>query len=200
LIVFQALTAVVAVLALGFSLWVRFGDQRLSQTRDWQHVVIYTVIEELSLNKRHPTLVEVQAHYLQKAQQLMTFRIRRKELQEGKLRRVLMDLQAQGLVELGNDARYRLPSKSALDAYTAGELNSILKERRIRPRVLEILERKAGEVTREGLVKELERTGVDVTFDDIDNLVFALSRHRGVSVGPDGALAFSWVTDLRSRT
>jgi hypothetical protein len=193
--VLQALTVLVAVLALAFSLWARFGDQRLSRTRDWQHVVIYTVVEELSLARRPPTLTDVQAHYLQKAQQLLAFRIRRKELQEGRLRRVLMDLQGQNLIELGTDGRYRLPSKATIDAYSASELNAILKERRLQPRVLEIMERKAGEVTREGLVRDLCQSGHDVSFDDIDNLLFRLSRYPGVTVGSDGSLAFSWTAN-----
>jgi hypothetical protein len=88
-----------------------------------------------------------------------------------------------------------LPSKATIDAYSATELNAILKERRLRPRVLAIMERKAGEVTREGLVRDLCQAGLDVSFDDIDNLLFGLSRHPGITVGPDGSLAFSWTTD-----
>jgi hypothetical protein len=188
----QIATAVIAGLALALSLWATFGDHRLSRTREWQRVVVYTVVEERSLSGHPAALTEIQLHYLQRAQQILNVRLSRKELQEAALRRILLDLQADGLVEQGVDGRYRLPGRSALDAHTADQLNSLLRERQIRPRVLKILERKSGHITREGLVRELSEADVHVSFDEIDNLLWNLGISPTMRVGPDGTITFSW--------
>lgn len=198
-IIVQAATGLVALTALAVSLRGRRGDQRTLQTRDWQRVVVYTIIETMALNKQSPTLVEVQSHYLQRAQQLTAFKLPREELQEGVLRHILMGLQADGLVELGADTRYRLSSKAALDAFTATELSALLKERRLRPRVLDVIAAGRGTVTRDGLAKALKHD-VDVCadFDDLDNIVWELAGRPRVLIDPEGRLSFDWTAPPRA--
>jgi hypothetical protein len=192
-LLFQILTAVTAAAAFALSLRTRLSDRRQLRVRDWQRVVVYTIIETMSLQKRAPTLVEVQTQYLQKAQQLTQFKLRREQLQEGVLRYILMGLQHDGLIELGEGAKYRLSSKAALDAYTATQLAALLRERRLRPRVLEVIAAGRGSVTRDGLAKAL-RDHLDgcADYDELDNLVWELTGRPRVAIDSEGRLNFDW--------
>ena len=112
-----------------------------------------------------------------------------------------MGLQADGLIELGEDGRYRLPSKSILDAFTATELNSLLKTRRLRPRVLELIEARSGAITRQGIHKELSKDKeMSADYYEIDNLVYELSGGPIVIVNADETLAFAWNHAPQART
>jgi hypothetical protein len=59
-----AISAASAALAFVYSVWVRLKTERDSRLRDWQRVVIYTLIQDMP----GTSFDDLKAKYLQRAQ------------------------------------------------------------------------------------------------------------------------------------
>jgi hypothetical protein len=89
-----AASAVIAASAFVFSVLTRRKADGEAELRNWQRVVIYSLIEQAS-----PILFDdLKSRYLQKAQQMLFHRVPKKEIQDASLRRILLDLQKDGVI------------------------------------------------------------------------------------------------------
>jgi hypothetical protein len=97
-------SAVVATASFVYSVITRRRTQRASELRDWQRVVIYSLIEEASPVR----FEELKMRYLQKAKAMLSRRVPNKVIQDDSLKRILLDLQSEGLVVRRADLAYQL--------------------------------------------------------------------------------------------
>jgi hypothetical protein len=128
--------------------------------------------------------------YLQKAQQLLSLRIPKDEIQDDALRRILLDLQKDGVVIRLKDLTYQVQFKVPLEAWAMEEMKQALPQRTLKPKILAIIERESGVHTPEGLVRRLHEQGAEVTFEEVDELLYELRGFSGLKLGPAGKLEF----------
>ena len=102
-----ASSAVVAAASFVYSVVTRRRSERGTELRNWQRVVIYTLIEESS----PITFEELKARYLTKAKAMLSRHVPNTVIKEDSLRRILLDLQADGLVIRTADLAYQLQTK-----------------------------------------------------------------------------------------
>jgi hypothetical protein len=137
-------SAVVAVFTFIFSVRMRYRAERESTLRDWQRVVIYSLIEEsvaLSFD-------DLKSRYLQKAGQLLTHNVPKKDIQDDALKRILLDLQKDNLVIRHQDRTYQIQYKVAIEAWAMATMRRIEKQQdsdeRLKPKILSIVETASG--------------------------------------------------------
>ena|SRR2546421_6005089 len=104
-------SAVVATTSFVYSIIVRRRSERENELRNWQRVVIYTLLEEAS----SITFEELKACYLQKANALLSRHVPNKVIQDDSLKRILLDLQSDGLVIRRTDLAYQVQVKMPPD-------------------------------------------------------------------------------------
>jgi hypothetical protein len=126
-----AISAGVAAAAFVFAVWVRLKTEKEARIRDWQRVVIYSLIEEGLVT----SFDDLKAKYLQKAQQLLSISVPKKEIQDDALRRILLDLQRDNLVYRRDDSKYQIQYKVPMEAWAFDFLKSTEKVRQLRPKV-----------------------------------------------------------------
>jgi hypothetical protein len=185
---FQAWTAAlsIAIAAAAFtcSMWAKYSDQRQASLRDWQRVVIYSILEE----GQSSSFDALQSRYLQKAQQLLSQRIPRKEIQEAALSRILLDLQRDGVVIRMENAEYQVQKKAPIEAWSVELLNEMANERRLKPIILSIIEKENGVYTPDSLVRKLHAEGFDISFEDLDALLYQLRGYTSLKLNREGRL------------
>jgi hypothetical protein len=170
----QTFTVLIAGVALLFSLYTTFGNQRIGRIRDWQRVAVHGAIEDLIGRGEGPASIDrIQAEYLRQAQQLSQWRLPRREIQTHQLKRILLDLQRDGVITRDKDQRYHLQVISALDAYTADSVMSLIRQRDLRLKILRLVDAQTG-ISRESLVRILQEAGYGASFDEIDTVLFEL--------------------------
>jgi hypothetical protein len=108
-------SAVIAATSFVYSVVVRRRAAREIEIRNWQRVVIYTLIEESS----PISFQELKARYLEKAKSMLSRQVPNTVIKEDSLRRILLDLQADGLVIRGSDLAYQLQIKLPPDPRTS---------------------------------------------------------------------------------
>ena len=100
----------------------RRKTEREAELRDWQRVVIYTLIEEAA----PIAFKDLKSRYLRRAQELLSRKVPRKVIQDDSLKRILLDLQKDGVVMRRTDLTYQVQVKFPMDASTVEELKRIL--------------------------------------------------------------------------
>ena len=100
-------SAVVATTSFVYSVVVRRRGERANELRDWQRVVIYTLIEEAA----SITFDDLKSRYLQKAKAMLSRHVPNRVIQDDSLKRILLDLQSEGVVIRGADLAYQLQVK-----------------------------------------------------------------------------------------
>jgi DNA-binding HxlR family transcriptional regulator len=100
-------SAVVATTSFVYSVVTRRRVERATELRHWQRVVIYTLVEECS----PVTFDELKARYLRRAKDMLSRRVPNKVIQDDSLKRILLDLQSEGLVVRRADLAYQLQVK-----------------------------------------------------------------------------------------
>jgi hypothetical protein len=182
----SAVSVIVAASAFVFSIWTKRKADRDVELRNWQRVVIYSLIEETA----SISFEDLKSKYLQRAQQLLSHKVPKKEIQDDALRRILLDLQKDGVVIRLEDLNYKVQVKVPMEAWALEELKRQQIQRKLKPRVLTIVERESGVHTPETLVRRLHELGVNVSFEDLDDLLFELRGYPTVKKEPDGKLEF----------
>ena len=117
-----ALSAVVAALSFVYSVVTRRKVERDTELRNWQRVVIYTLIEE----GEPIAFDELKSTYLKRAQELLSHNVPRRVIQDDSLKRILLDLQKDGVVMRRTDLRYQIQVKFPMEPSTVEELKRIL--------------------------------------------------------------------------
>jgi hypothetical protein len=181
-----AVSVVVAAAAFVFSLWTKRRDERRSSIRDWQRVVVYTIIEENGPLQA----TGIQALYIQKAQQLLSFKVSRNELQEDALRRILLDLQRDGVVVRLENMQYQIQCKIPMESWAYEELIRTFNERKLKVAIRRIIEGGSGKYTVEGLARMLHDQGLEVSYEDLDSLVYDLRGYSSLKLNKTGTLEF----------
>jgi hypothetical protein len=181
-----AVSALVAASAFVFSVLTKRKADRNRELRNWQRVVIYSLIEDAS----HISFADLKSTYLQKAQQLLTLRVPRDEIQDDALRRILLDLQKDGVVIRQKDLTYQVQVKVPVEAWALDEFKQMSRQRILKPKILALVERESGLHTPEALVRRLHEQGAEVTFEEVDDLLYELRGFSTLKMGPTGKLEF----------
>jgi hypothetical protein len=117
-----ALSAVVAALSFVYSIWIRRKTDRQAELLNWQRVVIYSLIEEAE----PISFDDLKSRYLRKAKELLSHKVPAKVIQDDSLKRILLDLQKDGVVMRRTDLSYQIQVKLPMDASTVEDLKRIL--------------------------------------------------------------------------
>jgi hypothetical protein len=149
-------------------------------------VVIYSLIEQAS----PLSFDDLKSRYLQRAQQLLSDPIPKKEIQDDSLRRILLDLQKDGLILRRDDLRYQVQLKIPMEASAFEELERMRRERTLKPKLLALIERESGVLTAETLVRRLHDQNITMSFEEVDDLLYELRGGASVKKGTDGKLEF----------
>jgi hypothetical protein len=183
------IAAVAVVIAAGgfiFSLFTRHVDQAQVEVRGWQRVAIYALLEEGG-PQPFDTL---KAAYLQKAQQLLSRKISKKEIQDDSLRRILLDLQKDGVVVRREDRAYEVQVKVALETWAYDEIKHMRLTRVLKPKILRLVERESDMHTAESLLRKLHEQGDKISFEDLDDVLYELRGYPRVIRSPSGKLRY----------
>src|ERR1700742_3891450 len=148
-----AISAASAASAFVYSVWVRLKTERDARLRDWQRVVIYTLIQDMSVT----SFDDLKVKYLQRAQQLLTVSVPKKEIQDDALRRILLDLQRDNLIYRGDSSTYQIQYKFPVEAWAFDLLKRSEKVRHLKPKVLAIVEQNNGIYTSDALARKLQQ-------------------------------------------
>jgi hypothetical protein len=130
---------------------------------------------------------------------LLAIKLPRKEIQDDALRRVLLDLQKDGLIIRLDDFAYQVQVKVPMEAWALEQFKRMQLEQTLKPKVLAIVERENDVHTPETLVRRLHEQGIEVKFDELDDLLYQLRGHSSVKKGVDGRLQFVPPYDERDR-
>src|SRR5262245_28782777 len=162
-----AISAFIAASAFVFSVLTRRKTERDAELRNWQRVVIYSLIEQAS----PLSFDDLKSRYLQRAQQLLSDPIPKKEIQDDALRRILLDLQKDGLILRKDDLRYQVQLKIPVEASALEELQRMRREKTLKAKLLALIERDSGVYTAETLVRRLHEQEITMSFEEVDGLL-----------------------------
>jgi hypothetical protein len=162
------ISAMLALLALGWTIYEGNKRESQEQTRDWQKPIVYSIIR----NKGGSTFEEIKGSYIQVATQKG---LSRDAIQDPELNRILLSLQETHVIALNAGGRYVPTLTSTMqDQAVAGmmkEMEEQTKYRTARSRIISILESDSGKYTIDSLSRKLKEEGLDVNFEIIANLV-----------------------------
>jgi hypothetical protein len=181
-----AASAMIAAFAFVFSVLTGFKTQRDAELRSWQRVVIYSLIEQAA----PISFEDLKSKYLQKAQQLLSGKVPKKEIQDDALKRILLDLQKDGVIIRRDDCSYQVQVKVPMEAWAYEELKRLLRERTLKPKLLAIVERESGVHTSDSLVRWLHDQKIMVSFEEVDDLLHQLRGYASLKKGKNGKLEF----------
>jgi hypothetical protein len=154
----------IAAMAFVFFVWERYKKYRNSTVRDWQRVIIYSIIEQ----HKEISFEELKSEYLEHAQQFQSFKIPRKEIQDDPLRRILLDLQRDHVVVRNEDLKYQVQIKLAMEAWAYGGIKQIIGEKKLMPKIIKMIEENDQKYTVDNILRRLHEINYKVSFEEID--------------------------------
>ena len=96
--------SIVGMLALLFSGYKYYESAKKNEINNWQRIVIFQIIEDTG----GASFDNIKLSYLQFAQQLDSFELPKSEIQDGALRRLLLNLLREKTVVLDLDNKYKV--------------------------------------------------------------------------------------------
>ena len=131
-----ALSAIVAAASFVFAVLSRRKAERDAELRGWQRVVIYSLIEEAA-----PILFEdLKVRYLKRAQELLSRSAPKKVIQADSLKRVLLDLQKDGVIVRRENLSYQVQVKLPVEPWALEEFKRMQRARILKPKLLAMAE------------------------------------------------------------
>jgi hypothetical protein len=131
-----ALSAIIAAASFAFSVLTRRKAERDAELRGWQRVVIYSLIEE-----RAPIVFDdLKSRYLKRAQELLSRNVPKRVIQDDSLKRVLLDLQSDGLIVRRENLSYQVQVKLPVEPWALEEYKRIQRANLIKPKLLALTE------------------------------------------------------------
>jgi hypothetical protein len=181
-----AISALVATATFIVSVVLRRRTEREQEVARWQRVVVYSIVNEL----RNATFKDIKSRYLENAAQVSTFRLPKEEIQDDALRRILLELMRDDIVVQDSQGSYRISAKPYMEEWAQEALEDMLLERRLKPKILRMVERQSGTYTADSLVRALHQEGLNVDFDKVDTILDDLRGYGGVRKDPEGRLHY----------
>ena len=136
-----ALSAIVAAASFVFAVLTRRKAERDAELRGWQRVVIYSLLEEQA-----PLLFEeLREKYLKRARELLSRNAPKKVIQDDSLKRVLLDLQKDGVIVRTQNLSYQVQVKLPVDAWALEEFKRMQRARLLKPKLRSMIEGRDGE-------------------------------------------------------
>lgn len=117
-----ALSAVVGALSFVYTVWSKRKTDGESELLDWQRVVIYSLIEDSA----PIDFDDLKSRYKRKAKEMLSGRLPAKVIRDDSLKRILLDLQKDGVVMRRTDLSYQIQVKLPMEASTVEDLKRIL--------------------------------------------------------------------------
>ena len=131
-----ALSAIVAAASFVFAVLSRRKAERDAELRGWQRVVIYSLIEEAA-----PILFEdLKVRYLKRAQELLSRSAPKKVIQDDSLKRVLLDLQKDGVIVRRENLSYQVQVKLPVEPWALEEFKRMQRASLLKPKLLAMAE------------------------------------------------------------
>lgn len=163
-----SVSAMLAILALGWTIYESNKRDSEEQTRNWQKPIVYSIIRD----KGGSTFTEIKNSYIQAATQKG---LSQEAIQDSELNRVLLSLMEGHVIALSPTGRYIPTLTSTMQdqavASMIKEMEEQNKYRTARSRIISILESDSGKYTIDSLNRKLKEEGLDVGFEIVANLV-----------------------------
>lgn len=171
-----AVSTLVGVATIGFAFWEYRAKEKAEQIAHWQRVLVYKIISEVD----GITFRDLKQRYVTEATQLIAFRLPSEEIQDDSLRFVLLDLQRDRVVFVGENNTYRA-SVQVPDLATQNYLYELNRQRSLRvaaPYVLRLLEREPGKYSTDELHTRLHDDKIEIDADALVELITDLRESR----------------------
>ena len=98
-----AFSAVMSFLAVAVAAFQYYQFEQDKKTEDWQKVVVYKYV----LEEENPVnFNQIKSNYVANAQQLRSFDLEEESIQDDALRKVLLDLQSSGVIQMVKDEKF----------------------------------------------------------------------------------------------
>ena len=187
-------SAIIALFTFIASQWEKHSKLQKEEIRKWQSVLLYSTLDkhgELDFNS-------IKSLYLQNAQQIMSVKIPKKEIQDDALLRVLMDLIEKRMIYYTSEGTYCLDvahpdnreemNKTMFDLITQKEkLNQLLFS--LRPKIFETLEKTKIDFNSDSLFRHLTgELGMEVTHEQYLAILLNMERQGAIARDKDGVL------------
>ena len=180
------ISVLIAACAFILSLYIKYRDERDANIRDWQRVIVYSLVEDSD----EVSFKDLKSKYLQRVQQLVFIKLPKDKIQDDALRRILMELQKDSLIVKNERANYQLQMKVPVETWVLEQVRKKYHQDVLKPRILTIIERQSGQYTVEALVRKLQEENLDVSFDEIDEVIFELRGPSNIKKNKEGMLEF----------
>jgi hypothetical protein len=137
-----ALSAIIAAASFAFAVLTRRKAERDAEIRGWQRVVIYSLIEEAA-----PILfAELKSRYLKRANELLSRHMPRRVIKDDSLKRILLDLQKDGVIVRREDLTYQVQMKLPIEPWALEELKRLERAKLIKPKLLAVTEGRSASI------------------------------------------------------
>lgn len=107
----QTVATIVAILGGLLALYKYFSDRREQELREWQKVVIYKIFRQNE--PRSLSFNEILGYYRSEAQAFAAVNLKKKEISEDALRRVLLELVSSNIITLERNDTFSLKGVKA---------------------------------------------------------------------------------------
>lgn len=185
-----AISTVVGVITLSFAFYEHHQKERAEEIAHWQRVLIYKIISEGS----GASFRDLKIRYVTEAQQLQTFKLPTREIQDDALRYALLDLQRDKVIYLAIGGFYRAvveaPTGGRDSIETAFRAQFTRQEnlRVARPYVFRLINREGGRYTAEELLQRCHDDHITIEAEDFYNLIADLRAARLAATDTSGKL------------
>jgi len=182
-----SLTLIVAALTFVYTILERNLRERRRELEDWQRVVIYDLIETGAIQ-----FDEIRTRYVVAAQQFSGFRIPRKDIQDGALKRLLLSMVEARLVSITDDDTYVVNRVSQSDdQFKRAAIMEMQKRQGLNmllSNVFQTLDRDSGKFTIDQLYRSARAQEAGFSFEDFDILLREQITRGAIVSFPDGTL------------
>lgn len=165
-----SLTLIVAALTFVYTIWERNSRERRRELEDWQRVLIYDLIETGAIE-----FDEIRTRYVVAAQQFSGFRIPRKAIQDGALKRLLLSMVEARLISITDADTYAVNRVSqSEDQFKRAAIVEMQKRQglnTILSTVFQTLDSDSGKFTIDQLYRSARAQEMGLSFEDFDILV-----------------------------
>jgi hypothetical protein len=187
-----AASTFVGVLAFIFALFQYRAQESSKQVEHWQRVVIHKLIAE----SNGIPFNDLKLRYITEAAQFQIVSLPAKDIQDDALRHVLLDLQREKLVYLDGRHSYHatIETPAQGDDVVATMKDRMKRENEItlaRPAILRFVERESGLLSTEEIIQRCREQKVQISDEDVYNLIADLRSQRVVQKDEAGKL---WAT------
>jgi hypothetical protein len=184
-----AVSATAAAVSFGLALYQHNDKERKEEVAKWQRVILYKIVSDGG----GPTFRDLKLRYVAEAQQLQSFKLPGKEIQDDALRLNLLDLQRDRLISLSLDGAYRpvvdVPNQQdlvmALVKTEASRKDVFYIQR---PIILRMIEGHSGQYTTEELFQKVRDNKIKLNEEDFYNIISNLRVERFINRDSSGRL------------